>query len=120
MQLMPATAADLGVNDSFKPGENVRGRLDLSGCAADPLPRQSGAGAGRLQRRPAAVDRYHGIPPYHETRAYVARVIHEFNRRVLARADSVDNNLAAGPGQPRAPCSSPVVHSGIAVFIPRP
>ena len=34
---------------------------------------------------PAAVDKYHGIPPYHETQAYVARVIHEFNRRVLAR-----------------------------------
>jgi len=34
---------------------------------------------------PEAVDKYHGIPPYSETRAYVARVIHEFNRRVLAR-----------------------------------
>ena len=34
---------------------------------------------------PEAVDRYHGIPPYRETQAYVARVIHEFNRRVLAR-----------------------------------
>jgi hypothetical protein len=31
------------------------------------------------------VDKYHGIPPYHETQVYVARVIHEFNRRVLAR-----------------------------------
>jgi hypothetical protein len=31
------------------------------------------------------VDRYHGIPPYHETQVYIARVIHEFNRRVLAR-----------------------------------
>ena len=34
---------------------------------------------------PEAVDRYHGVPPYRETRAYVARVIHEFNRRVAAR-----------------------------------
>ena len=34
---------------------------------------------------PGAVDRWHGIPPYRETRLYVARVIHEFNRRVAAR-----------------------------------
>ena len=33
---------------------------------------------------PEAVDRYHGIPPYHETRPDVARVIHEFNQRVRA------------------------------------
>ena len=30
---------------------------------------------------PAAVDKYHGVPPYRETRVYVARVIREFNRR---------------------------------------
>ena len=34
---------------------------------------------------PEAVDKYHGIPPYRETHVYVAYVIHEFNRRVLAR-----------------------------------
>ena len=30
---------------------------------------------------PGAVDKYHGVPPYRETREYVARVIREFNRR---------------------------------------
>ena len=33
---------------------------------------------------PKTVDRYHGVPPYRETRAYVARIIHEFNQRKLA------------------------------------
>ncbi|MGA8937867.1 MAG: lytic transglycosylase domain-containing protein, partial [Acidobacteriaceae bacterium] len=33
---------------------------------------------------PAAVDRYHGIPPYRETHAYVVRVLNEFKRRKLA------------------------------------
>jgi soluble lytic murein transglycosylase-like protein len=38
---------------------------------------------------PEAVDKYHGIPPFHETQVYVARVIHEFNRRVKARESQI-------------------------------
>jgi hypothetical protein len=48
------------------------------------------------------VDKYHGIPPYSETRAYVARVIHEFNRRVLAR------EAEARRAAPTAPAVHPV------------
>ena len=48
---------------------------------------------------PAAVDKYHGIPPYHETRAYVARVIHEFNRRVLAREALAKQTVASASAQ---------------------
>ena len=85
MQLMPKTAADLGVDDSFRPDENVRGG---SAYLNDLLVRYHDNIALALaayNAGPAAVDKYHGIPPYHETRAYVARVIHEFNRRVRAR-----------------------------------
>jgi soluble lytic murein transglycosylase-like protein len=50
---------------------------------------------------PEAVDKYHGIPPYYETRVYVARVIHEFNRRVLAR-EAQERRALASSAQPAA------------------
>ena len=85
MQLMPGTATEQGVQDSFKADENVRGG---SAYLNDLLIRYHvnvSLALAAYNAGPAAVDKYHGIPPYHETRAYVARVIHEFNRRVLAR-----------------------------------
>jgi hypothetical protein len=45
------------------------------------------------------VDKYHGIPPYHETKVYVVRVIHEFNRRVKAREALARQSIAAATPQ---------------------
>jgi hypothetical protein len=85
MQLMPSTATELGVDDSFRPDQNVRGgSAYLDGLLARYHDNLALALAA-YNAGPAAVDRYHGIPPYRETRAYVARVIHEFNRRVRSR-----------------------------------
>jgi len=82
---MPSTAKTLGVEDSFKPEQNVRGGsvyLDsLLTLYHDNLAKALAA----YNAGPEAVAKYNGIPPYHETQVYVARVIHEFNRRVLAR-----------------------------------
>jgi soluble lytic murein transglycosylase-like protein len=33
---------------------------------------------------PQRVEQYHGVPPYYETQAYVARVVRDFNRKKLA------------------------------------
>jgi soluble lytic murein transglycosylase-like protein len=81
MQLMPGTAATLGVQDSFVPAQNVAGGtayLDwlLSRYHDDLVLALAAYNAG-----PEAVDRYHGVPPYAETRRYVARVVHDFNQR---------------------------------------
>lgn len=85
MQLMPATASDLGVEDSFRPDQNVRGGSAYLDALLTRYRNNLALALAAYNAGPAAVDRYHGIPPYRETRLYVARVIHEFNRRVLAR-----------------------------------
>lgn len=85
MQLMPATASGLGVNDSYKPDENVRGGSTYLDALLVRYHDNLAMALAAYNAGPEAVDRYHGIPPYHETRVYVARVIHEFNRRVLSR-----------------------------------
>jgi len=85
MQLMPGTAADLGVKDSFQPDQNVGGGSAYLDALLSRYHDNLALALAAYNAGPAAVDKYHGIPPYAETRAYVARVIHEFNRRVLAR-----------------------------------
>ena len=85
MQLMPATANDLGVQDSFKASENLRGGSEYLDQLLTRYHDNMALALAAYNAGPAAVDKYHGVPPYHETQAYVARVIHEFNRRVLAR-----------------------------------
>lgn len=96
MQLMPGTAAGLGVKDSFQPDENVRGGTSYLDALLTRYHDNLALALAAYNAGPEAVDKYHGIPPYHETRAYVARVIHEFNRRVLARE--------ARPGALPSPC----------------
>ena len=85
MQLMPGTAAEEGVDDSFRPDQNVRGGSAYLNELLVRYHDNIALALAAYNAGPAAVDKYHGIPPYHETRAYVARVIREFNRRVLAR-----------------------------------
>lgn len=77
MQLMPATAAGLGVTDAFDPAQAVDGAARLL--------------AGHLQRfgstelalaaynaGPGAVSRFGGVPPYAETQAYVPKVLQRY------------------------------------------
>jgi soluble lytic murein transglycosylase-like protein len=94
MQLMPSTANDLGVQDSFKPGENVRGGSIYLNALLTRYHENLALALAAYNAGPAAVDKYRGMPPYRETRAYVARVIHEFNQRVRSR--EAQDRRAAG------------------------
>ncbi len=74
MQLMPDTAATYGVFDAFDPEANVAGGCrymhDLLARYHQNVPLALAA----YNAGPGAVDAFGGIPPYGETRAYVARV----------------------------------------------
>jgi len=95
MQLMPGTAHQLGVQDSFAPEQNVRGGTSYLDSLLTRYHDNIALALAAYNAGPEAVDRYHGIPPYRETRLYVARVIHEFNRRVAARRIQAKQNLAS-------------------------
>ena len=97
MQLMPGTAAQLGVKDSFKPDQNVRGGSTYLDALLTRYHDNLALALAAYNAGPQAVDKYRGIPPYHETRAYVARVIHEFNRRVIAHEAQARHALATSP-----------------------
>ena len=78
MQLMPATAASLGVEDAFDPAQNLDGGarhlgelLTLYGGDVVRALAAYNAGAG-------AVERHRGVPPYRETRAYVKKVLERY------------------------------------------
>jgi soluble lytic murein transglycosylase-like protein len=74
MQLMPETAEELGVDDSFEPSANVRGGTRYLRSMLDRYGDLSRAIAA-YNAGPTAVDRYGGIPPYRETQDYVNRVL---------------------------------------------
>lgn len=109
MQLMPGTAAQLGVTNAFDPKANVEaGTAYLNWLLEmyhdDPIKALAAynAGAHRVQQ-------YHGVPPYMETRAYVARIVRDFNakKRAQMKAAATAQKASAAATAPANPATPP-------------
>jgi Transglycosylase SLT domain len=102
MQLMPETASKLGVPNAFDPEANVDGgtrylRELLERYNFDLIKALAAYNAGTKR-----VEQYHGVPPYQETRHYVASIVRDFNRKKLAQQKAAKAAQAQTAAQAKA------------------
>ncbi|WP_235186633.1 lytic transglycosylase domain-containing protein [Dyella japonica] len=74
MQLMPATATDMGVRDAFDTAQNIRGGARYLGMLIRTFNGDERLAAAAYNSGPANVQKYNGVPPFAETQVYVERV----------------------------------------------
>jgi len=110
MQLMPGTARDLGVTDSFDPRQNIEAGVKYLKQLKDQYPDERMALAA-YNAGPGSVQKYRAVPPYPETRSYVQRVGERYveARKAAGIAPAVALQPAAPQELPQVPEVSVVV-----------
>lgn len=97
MQLMPGTAQNLGVKDAFDPAANIDGGTRYLHQLFEQYNGDAVKALAAYNAGPQRVDQYKGVPPYRETRLYVANIIRDYNRRKAAQQPAKTQAQAKKP-----------------------
>ncbi|MBX2836315.1 MAG: lytic transglycosylase domain-containing protein [Gammaproteobacteria bacterium] len=80
MQLMPTTAASLGVTNAFHSDQNIRAGALYFSKMLKKFNGELPLALAAYNAGPGAVDRYDGIPPFPETKLYIKRVLDQYQK----------------------------------------
>jgi soluble lytic murein transglycosylase-like protein len=97
MQLMPATARFLGMNDVFDLRENVFGGTRYLRKLLDTFHGDLDLSLAAYNAGPGAVQRFNGVPPYRETQQYVKAVRIAYERALGRSQTSAINSTTSAP-----------------------
>ena len=98
MQLMPETAAVLGVRNVFDPWENIQAGTRHLRAMMERFPRDVRLAVAAYNAGEKAVAAFRGVPPYRETRNYVTRVMRFYGG--ARETGRVPARVAAAPARP--------------------
>jgi soluble lytic murein transglycosylase-like protein len=103
MQLMPAVAQQFGVSDPFDPSQNVKAGVAYLRLLLDRYQDNEELALAAYNAGPGAVDK-HGqtVPPYSETRNYVAQINELSNVSTPAPSHPIYRTMEIIDGQPVA------------------
>jgi len=81
MQLMPGTAAEVGVDAPLRPRDNIRGGVGYLATLVHDFDGRLDLALAAYNAGPGAVRKYGGVPPYRETQNYVQKVLDVYRRQ---------------------------------------
>jgi hypothetical protein len=106
MQLMPGTASQLGVQNAFDPQANVEGGTKYLRELMEKYNFDMVRALAAYNAGPQRVEQFGGVPPYYETRAYVARVVRDFNKKKAAQEKAAASKMSQKSATKANPGSS--------------